>query len=60
MYKIVGIIIKDGVRVAHDIRCNTDPFIKATNMGFTHGWITKGQSNEIIAVINDDGTIQEV
>ena len=60
MYKIVGIIEENGVKVAHNIRCNTDPFIKASNMGFTHGWITKGQSDEIIAIINDDGTIYEV
>lgn len=60
MYKITGIIWVDGDMVVSSIRCNSDPYVKASKMGFTHGWIEKGGECQLIAVIDDDGNIQEV
>lgn len=60
MFKIAGIVIEDGVYMESITNCDGDPYIEARDLGVVHGYITKGEENEVIAVIDDNGNIQEV
>lgn len=62
MYRITGVRMTYGKYKIESIETDGDPYGVVSDKNITHGWVQEVsvQGDNLIAIIDDDGGIQEV